>query len=413
MRSGRPCLPIVRRAKARSALEQLQTDQRGTLETSDTARRGISDVLATNQLVEYIATVGVGTPPKNYTLLIDNGSSNTFGAQSGSPFVPSESTIMTGNAMSKTYGPVGQVMFGQEFIDTVTIGGLSVVNQSIGAVELEVGFDGIDGILGLGVTNMTFGTRFPDHNSSFPTIIDNAFNQGLIEAHQIGISFEPTTSINDTNGEITLGGVDTTRFIGPLDFIPTTSIFPANTNGIGFNQSITFGSPGGPPILAPSAGITETRTSLIFLTTGKLSCHFRAPLSILYCLPLTANQPDAFNTYKNLTGAILDDTTGLLRLTPEQYASLSSLFFHIGENIFEFTANAQIFPRKFNAALGGTSEFVYLVMGDIGAFLLDNVEDGLNFVNGVAFLERFYYAYDFASDMVGFAATPFTNAHTN
>lgn len=39
---------------------------------------------------------------------------------------------------------------GQEFIDTVTIGGLSVVNQSIGGVELEVGFDGIDGILGYG-----------------------------------------------------------------------------------------------------------------------------------------------------------------------------------------------------------------------------------------------------------------------
>lgn len=56
---------------------------------------------------------------------------------------------------------------------------------------------------------------------------------------------------------------------------------------------------------------------------------------------------------------------------------------------------------------------MYLVMGDIGAFLLNNVEDGLNFVNGVAFLERFYYAYDFASDMVGFAATPFTNANTN
>lgn len=186
--------------------------------------------------------------------------------------------------------------------------------------------------------------------------MDNAFIQGLIEVHQIGISFEPTTSINETNGEITLGGIDTTRFIGPLDFMsvgfgliehyllpkqrarltitcsPTTSIFPANTNGIGFNQSITFGSPDGPPILASCAGVTETRTSLIFLTTGKLSCHFRALRSILLCLPLMiADQLDAFNTYKNLTGAVLDDTTGLLRLTQAQYASLPSLFFHIGE----------------------------------------------------------------------------------
>ena len=42
---------------------------------------------------------------------------------------------------------------------------------------------------------------------------------------------------------------------------------------------------------------------------------------------------DAFDTYQNLTGAVLDSTTGLLRLTPDQFANLQSLFFHIGEVI--------------------------------------------------------------------------------
>lgn len=46
---------------------------------------------------------------------------------------------------------------------------------------------------------------------------------------------------------------------------------------------------------------------------------------------MIADQLDAFNTYKNLTGAVLDDTTGLLRLTQAQYASLPSLSIHIGE----------------------------------------------------------------------------------
>lgn len=50
-------LPIVHRVKARSSVTQVQTVQRSTLGTSDTARRGISGVPATNQLVEYIATV--------------------------------------------------------------------------------------------------------------------------------------------------------------------------------------------------------------------------------------------------------------------------------------------------------------------------------------------------------------------
>ena len=79
---------------------------------------------------------------------------------------------------------------------------------------------------------------------------------------------------------------------------------------------------------------------------------------------------DAFDTYQNLTGAVLDSTTGLLRLTPDQFANLQSLFFHIGEvnrqeipgrhspliphasqNTFEFTPNAQIWPRAASPAL--------------------------------------------------------------
>lgn len=39
---------------------------------------------------------------------------------------------------------------------------------------------------------------------------------------------------------------------------------------------------------------------------------------------------DAFALYQNLTGAVLDDTTGLLTITPEQEDNLQSLFFTIG-----------------------------------------------------------------------------------
>ena len=78
---------------------------------------------------------------------------------------------------------------------------------------------------------------------------------------------------------------------------------------------------------------------------------------------------DAFDTYQTLTGAVLDSNTGLLRLTPDQFANLQSLFFQIGDvsrlhhrsvssvqplvwsltmsaqNTLEFTPNAQIWPR--------------------------------------------------------------------
>lgn len=40
---------------------------------------------------------------------------------------------------------------------------------------------------------------------------------------------------------------------------------------------------------------------------------------------------DAFAVYQNLTGGVLDQTTGLLTITSDQYDNLESLFFNIGE----------------------------------------------------------------------------------
>lgn len=39
---------------------------------------------------------------------------------------------------------------------------------------------------------------------------------------------------------------------------------------------------------------------------------------------------DAFATYQSLTGGVIDPTTGLLTITPDQFANLKSLFFNIG-----------------------------------------------------------------------------------
>ena len=43
-----------------------------------------------------------------------------------------------------------------------------------------------------------------------------------------------------------------------------------------------------------------------------------------------AGTPDAFDKYKNYTGAQVDKDTGLLRIMPAQYANLKSLYFTIG-----------------------------------------------------------------------------------
>ena len=55
--------------------------------------------------------------------------------------------------------------------------------------------------------------------NSVPTVTDNAFSLGLLDTKEVGISFAPTTSLNDANGELTFGGVDTSKFDGELTFV--------------------------------------------------------------------------------------------------------------------------------------------------------------------------------------------------
>ncbi|KAF8526358.1 aspartic peptidase domain-containing protein [Gautieria morchelliformis] len=158
-------------------------------------------------------------------------------------------------------------------INRVTLApGLVIQSQSIGVASRSRGFAGVDGILGIGPTDLTEGTLFPAFTAQIPTVTDNLFSQGTIDSYEIGFSFEPITSEFETNGEIIFGGTDASKFTGSISFTPVASTSPASTYW-GIDQSVT---------------------------------------------------------YQEATGAVLDNTTGLLRLTTTQFANLQSLNFHIG-----------------------------------------------------------------------------------
>jgi cathepsin E len=76
---------------------------------------------------------------------------------------------------------------------------------------------------------------------------------------------------------------------------------------------------------------------------------------------------------------------------------------------YAFTPNAQLWPRSLNTLIGGTSGNIYLIVADIGT----PTGQGLDFINGYTFLERFYTVYDTTGHRVGFATTPYTTATTN
>ncbi|KAG2123644.1 aspartic peptidase domain-containing protein [Suillus cothurnatus] len=162
---------------------------------------------------------------------------------------------------------------------------------------------------------------------------------------------------------------------------PLTTTYPSSYYW-GINESITYGTT---TILSETAGIIDTATTLILIATN------------------------AFSLYQSATGGILDDTTSLLRITSTQYSALENLNFNVGSNTYALTPNGQIWPHALNTYIGGSTSYIYLIVNSIGT----PSGEGLDFINGYTFLERFYTVLDTTNSQVGFATTAYTSATTN
>ena len=92
---------------------------------------------------------------------------------------------------------------------------------------------------------------------------DNLASQGTISEEVLGVYYAPTTSESDTNGELTFGGVDTSKTTSSITYTGITSTSPASFYW-GIDQTISYGS----TQLLNSAGIVDTGTTLTLIATG-------------------------------------------------------------------------------------------------------------------------------------------------
>ncbi|KAL5537211.1 hypothetical protein ACEPAF_1034 [Sanghuangporus sanghuang] len=349
----------------------------------------------TNAVVTYTMDVGVGANDDKYTLLIDTGSSNTF-VGSDKTYKETSTSQNTGNTVRVTYGSGS--FRGKQYLDRVALSPSLVINhQGIGVTTKEEaqGFDGVDGILGIGPVELTVGTVSDDQ--PVPTVTDNLYKQKLIPKNSIGISYVPTMgSGGDLSGELTFGGEDQSKFVDGISYFPITSTAPSGSYW-GIDQTVSYGPAGSDPssdskdfttILDNTAGILDTGTTLLYLAS------------------------DAFAAYQKATGAKLDSTTGLLKVTSAQYEKLGSLYFTFGttaKKTFELVPDAQIWPRELNTTIGGDADSIYLVAADSGS----KSGSGLDFINGFVWLQRFYTVYDTENSQIGIASTQYTKATSN
>lgn len=356
--------------------------KRGLNIASHPNRRDVTVPTAESQAVVYIAQVNFGSSTTEYNLVVDTGSSNTW-VGAGQPWTPDSSTTSDNEAVSVIYGS-GQ-MEGTLYTGPVSLGsGITAQEQGFALAEFAQGFQGYDGILGIGPEDLTLGTILENPTETIPTITQSLIQSGVIGQALVGVFFEPS-STNTAEGELSFGAPNPARYTGELVYYPVTGTGPASRYW-GIDQSITYGST---TILSNTAGIVDTGTALIHLASN------------------------AFLTYQAATGALLDlpapAGTGLLYLTTDQYSQLQNLDFHIGSDTYTLVPNAQIWPRALNAVIGGTSDRVYLIVTN-----LDTPSGvGLDFVNGMSFLERYYSVYDSDQNRIGFAWTEYTSSTVN
>lgn len=187
--------------------------------------------------VSYLATVQIGTPARNFSVVVDSGSSDFWvggeNCQSvdgisgcgehvflGSNF--SSSFVDSGNPWGIKYG-AGSVN-GTLITDDVSIAGLSLPQHKFGIATSETpefSDDSIafDGIMGLARSELS--------NQNNPTPIDALVAANLLTNSIVSYKMDRVRD-KGNDGQITFGALDTTKFD------PKTAVTVNNINNNGF-----------------------------------------------------------------------------------------------------------------------------------------------------------------------------------
>ncbi|NXX44865.1 CATE protein, partial [Tricholaema leucomelas] len=212
--------------------------------------------------LEYFGQISIGTPPQNFTVIFDTGSSNLW--------VPSIYCVSKACAQhprfqpskSSTYQAIGtpfSIQYGTGSLtgvigsDQVAVEGLTVSNQQFAESVTEPGTAFLDaefdGILGLAYPSLAVDGVTP--------VFDNMMAQNLVELPMFSVymSRNPQSPVG---GELLFGGFDSSLFTGTLNWVPVTQqgYWQIQLDNIQVGGTVTFCANG-------CQAIVDTGTSLL------------------------------------------------------------------------------------------------------------------------------------------------------
>lgn len=186
-----------------------------------------SEIIKDYANAQYYGVVKIGSPPQEFQVIYDTGSSNLWVPEKGCVHCgyrlihggknkydkdASESFVEDGTEFAIQYGS-GAVsgVFAEE---TVTLAeDISVEGQKFatihdaGGMGIGYAFGYFDGILGLGFDSISVG--------GVETVFHNAIDQGLVEKPMFAFYLG-----DNSDGELTFGGYDEDKFVGDLEWVP-------------------------------------------------------------------------------------------------------------------------------------------------------------------------------------------------
>jgi len=154
-------------------------------------------------------------------------------------------------------------MNAREYYDQVSLSsGLVLPSQQIGGATSTKGFDGFEGVLGLGPTGLTDGST--TGKGEIPTVVDNLHKAGLITNNTVGLAFVPQAI---GTGSVALGGeIPEGATVGDVTWATITNSYPASAYW-GVDARVAYGG----RTFLTTAGAIDAGSTLISLSTGEFA----------------------------------------------------------------------------------------------------------------------------------------------
>jgi len=321
-----------------------------------------NEVIHNYKNAQYYGTISVGSPGQSFRVVFDTGSSNLwvpakgckgcggrwlfkhnkFTSTSSSSYISSKApfNIKYGS------GPVSGV-FG---VDTVTIEGITVEKQSLGVISSTKGLGlayllgKFDGIIGLGFSSLSIG--------KVPTFLDNAIKQGKLDEPVFGFFLG-----NNQDGELSIGGVDDTKFTGDFHTVPLLSATYWEIELESIDSGINISS--------KTTAIVDSGTSLITGPSAEVKALAKS-----------------VGARRMLTGQYVIDC--------EKVAAMPDIIFVLGGKAFTFTGD-ELVMKSGKVCLFGFMELN--IPGDKAP----------KWILGDYFMRKYYTKFDLKNQQVGFA----------